>query len=98
MQRKGDIKKYKVSVKLSLIAVVLVESKLAEVKVGLPCTHRLSVIVLLFDTISGLCPIEYYLLPVFCSLRSWTEFGHLHSASRWTRQNRRFAYKLIESK
>lgn len=42
MQRKGDIKKYKVSVELSLISVVSVESKLAEMKVGLPCTHGLS--------------------------------------------------------
>lgn len=84
MQRKGDIKKYKVSVELSLITVVSVVSKLAEMKVGLPCTHGLSEIVVLFDTISALCPLENYLLPVFCLLNSLTQFGHLRSASMWT--------------
>lgn len=84
MRRKGDIKKYKVSVELSLITVVLVESKLAEMKIGLLCTHGLPVIALLFDTTSALCPIENYLLLVFCSLNPLTQFGHLHSASMWT--------------
>lgn len=85
MQKKGDIKKYKASVEVSHITVVLIENKLSETKVDSLCAHRVSVIVLLFSTSYALCPMgENYLLPVFCSLNSSTQFSHLHFDIMWT--------------
>lgn len=85
MQKKGDIRKYKASVKVSHITIILIESKLSETKVNLLGTHGVSVIVLLFSTTYALCPIEEnYLLSVFCSLNSSTQFSRLHADSRWT--------------